>query len=624
MVDEYGTEEREEVRGPLADRELLLAARAAAGWTADWGTYVEFPNFLDAGGGGWFSYSYEAFDVRGPTVPADSDWSDLTPDGDLCDADAVRTHHESDQPWTGNVAEALAFTGDRLWSAEDRIQHGASASSVAAMTARARFPAGTLFPDVHWSEVWLQADAVMPTGTKAKRTFLLHARQVGPEGTEPQEWFTSVTFTIRETERTGQTASTQPLAPGAVPADVQLDRTALGTAANWVEAEGGSLRLQPPVELGVTRTISLLPVEILIPRLDEDGQPTTDWGLANELKIAKFEHSFAEANALKQNHIAYDKDKFKIRISDPTAAGRGTIQCEIEVESPSTAYNDPSNSIDLQEVGPGTFESSPQILVQDVGDDGQLGIDDSEEGFNDQSHVAMLGSEVKIWYRGMEVSTTTVRKHFQLQLLKIYVLSAGGGIDYATLDEVLSDVWVMRQVFSQVGVAIQEEIVFRPLPAGAILDAKAEQIEIQEWRSGSVGLASEARAIMDEYGTPGDTGDLVGFYVPRLGTIGPNGLNGYAIPRSFANTPADRASYGGCFFVSMRALAREVVLPHELGHVLGLMHVEDIPSEANKPENAHNLMTDGGLSHVDMFWDTKRLRGSQEAELISSGNPSCE
>lgn len=167
-----------------------------------------------------------------------------------------------------------------------------------------------------------------------------------------------------------------------------------------------TLRVSPPArsrtparELRRVGGWFLLPVEIVIPKLDSSGnQIDGEFVNAEELKVAKWEDAFEGTGAngsVKDDFIAWDKDRFYVRI--PGGANLGIEAVKVATEDcPDASYNDDPTRIELTASGPDSISDS-MILVSDDEDDDYAGsgagADDQD---NDRTHKVQLGGNFVI------------------------------------------------------------------------------------------------------------------------------------------------------------------------------------------------------------------------------------
>jgi hypothetical protein len=143
----------------------------------------------------------------------------------------------------------------------------------------------------------------------------------------------------------------------------------------------------------------LLPVGVLIPKLDSSGnQIDGEFVNANELKVAKWENAFQGTGtngSVRDDFIAWDKDRFYVRIPGGTAMGVEAVKVATE-DCPDASYNDDSTRIELAASGHDSISDS-MILVSDEEDDkyagSGAGADDEDD---DRTHKVQLGGNFVI------------------------------------------------------------------------------------------------------------------------------------------------------------------------------------------------------------------------------------
>lgn len=383
----------------------------------------------------------------------------------------------------------------------------------------------------------------------------------------------------------------------------------------------------------INKNALLVPVEILVPKLDAQGNATEELvDGSRRLKVAQWEHAWKTTEAplgdLKDDFIDLDPDRFYVRIPmigsgtnmkievSTAAAGGSTIDDweEIEMEA------DPEDS--------GMLKSKPQLLVADSPDKNAQGADDAEEVANRMHKIALFGKvkmrvEIGQATGDIELPVPVPNRYKTVNVKAVILRNQPGGIPAATEAYVLNDlVNNVKPRYAQANINISfGNVTTADPPAGVDLTDGIAQADANY-------LPSVVKAVLDEVGTP-STDDIFIFYVPSITTGVPGypnrGARGFALYDSAFPQSADKP-YTYNIFIGVNE-ANVITTAHELGHIL---------TDAGHPESEggiievgaellrwqRNLMFGGafiGRRVDDTVFDSKRLWKSQ-VDIIR-GNP---
>lgn len=383
---------------------------------------------------------------------------------------------------------------------------------------------------------------------------------------------------------------------------------------------------------GERKAVILPAVEIQV-RDDSKGK----WVTTDELKVAKWEKAF-DYTGFRNEHpegiaggILADVDRFRIRINTqnlPEEYRKIYISTKGSTEG---EYNDDSTEIllDLDENSffpSDGFVSKPMILVADTVDN-KFKNDNAQ---NDQTHIVALGGEVEFRIKdanGDVISTLPVKKkkavHVQVKLL----WQGSNGPTQLALDNIADDIKVAKQIYAQVGIDVTFTITAHQVNVAGVDLSDGLRVDTAQ-NQGS--LHPEGEALLNFYATPNQA-DVIGLYIDGkiLTGASPEGeADGIAIWDNDEVLPHSRygtvywdnsvsAKYKGTFLVSTRRFTK-VTFSHELGHVLGLLHVGDEKVPEHR-QAKRNVLTGGGSVYSGSFQDdTKRFKLFQEERMQGS------
>jgi hypothetical protein len=210
-------------------------------------------------------------------------------------------------------------------------------------------------------------------------------------------------------------------------------------------------------------------VEIVIPKLDAEGNPTEELAVASELKVAKMEQSLSVGGVLTIDH---DPDRFYVRLRGPKHLKNVSIELETRDNPDAEYYNDNPTKITLSyNAAKGGWVSPSQMLVSDEVDDkysaNGVGGDDAP---NDRSHIVQLGGNVvvsKVTYNNVEHTTEIAAPVKVKKTVKVRLVSCQQGPfwNYEPcwgLGQAAAVEKSLKERFAQVGVKIEVSTVAGP------------------------------------------------------------------------------------------------------------------------------------------------------------------
>ncbi len=208
----------------------------------------------------------------------------------------------------------------------------------------------------------------------------------------------------------------------------------------------------------LSQSAYLVPVEILIPKIDSEGdQIDGEFLNARELKVAKWEHAFEGTfnnGQVKADFIDWDKDRFYLHV--PLGMNLGVTAAEIATgDNPDPAYDDDPTEIDLG--GDDHAISGSMILVADDHDDdfagSGAGVDDAK---NDRTHKIQLGGNLIVkrikvqgaWHELNLKIPVPAKRQIDVDFYRMNIP------DVHTLEEINKSVKIMKEHYAQIGLKI--------------------------------------------------------------------------------------------------------------------------------------------------------------------------
>jgi len=215
--------------------------------------------------------------------------------------------------------------------------------------------------------------------------------------------------------------------------------------------------------------IDLIPVEIIIPKLDSNGnQIDGEFVGATELKVAKWEDAFegtGTSGSVKADFIGWDKDRLYVRIPGGADLGIEAIKVATE-DCPNASYNDDATRIELTASDSDSISDS-MILVSDDEDDDYAGsgagADDQD---NDRTHKVQLGGKFVI--KSIFINGTEHEMNIKISVPVLRVLpvdfirmNVAGVRAISEIEEVVK---IVNERYAQVGLRVDATIKELPWP----------------------------------------------------------------------------------------------------------------------------------------------------------------
>lgn len=381
---------------------------------------------------------------------------------------------------------------------------------------------------------------------------------------------------------------------------------------------------------GPNTPLLLIPIEVLKPRLDAQGNDTGTLKGADSLKVAQWEKAWKTDSTpygeLVDDFLDKDPDRFYVRV--PIVGTAESMKVKLSTVDAGGDTIDDWEEIEMQ-VDPenaGMLKSKSQILVVDTPDKTAAGTSDSEE-ITPRTHKVSLLGKVKFQIHigqaiaEMELPVPGFGKYKTVSVHAVVLRNTPGGSPAASEAYVWNDlVNNVKPAFAQanINILIGSVTVADP-PVGVDL---SDGLAL----AGTDSVPQEVKTLVNALGTP-SADDIHVFYVPSI-TVPNNGQlggKGFAIVDSYYQGPADRPYVYNAFMgvTQMNFLTTA----HEIGHLL---------TDAGHPESSgglleigpdllrwqRNLMY-GGNSFVPRevaatVYDSKRLWNSQVKAITSN------
>ena len=357
-----------------------------------------------------------------------------------------------------------------------------------------------------------------------------------------------------------------------------------------------------------TVMVGLLPVEVIIPKLDSEGnQIDGKFVSATELKVAKWEDAFEGTGtngSVKDDFIGWDKDRFYVRIPGGASMGIEAVKVATE-DCPDASYNDDATRIELTASGSDSITDS-MILVSDDEDDDYAGsgagADDQD---NDRTHKVQLGGKFvikSIFINGIEHPVNMkvpvpIRKVLPVDFIRMNVAGV------RPLAEIEQAVKIVNERYAQVGLRVDATI--KELPWPNLPNNNPGYLDLFDEPPGE-----RIGPLTDEYKSFIDQTDPMGTNVYFLLHTQASGV---AITQDQLRLEPDGEISGNYFdkaFVNSISNSAGYTSAHELAHLLA--YRTDGVNDHSEP--FWNLLSTGNPNQNPVFW-SKRLNGVQQGRI---------
>ena len=329
-----------------------------------------------------------------------------------------------------------------------------------------------------------------------------------------------------------------------------------------------------PVNEQKNRAVLLVPVEILVPKLNAEGSDTGELADGTRrMKVAQWENAWKTTETplggLKDNFIDLDPDRFYVRI--PLIGSGTNIKVKVSTVA---AGGDPIGDWEEieMEVDPddaGMLKSKAQLLVADDPDKNAAGAENAEEIAKRVHKIALFG-KVKIRVEigqttgDVELQIPTPGRYKTVHVKAVILRDQPGGTPAATEAYVWTDLVdnvKPRYAQANINISIDGVTTVDPPPGVDLSDGLA-QADVNY-------LPAEVKTLVEKRGTS-TTDDIHIFYVPAITTGVPNYPNraarGFALVDALFPASADKP-YTYNVFIGIED-ANVITTAHELGHLL--------------------------------------------------------
>jgi hypothetical protein len=388
--------------------------------------------------------------------------------------------------------------------------------------------------------------------------------------------------------------------------------------------------LKAPMTAGQDTVVTLVPIEIVVPKVSADGNPVPGIMVsAVELKVSKMQKSLTvEKNAgvitKEELNIDDDIDRFYVRIVGGAVMLQNNEVATVNVSTSGCldlTYNDDETEVVLQSVGADLISPS-MILVSDTVDDDHAGPVDvgGDDVQNDRTHIVQLGGKInvsKLVIGNVEHTINLQKEVLKKKRVSInIVILDDGNVNVpdmtATADR---DIKAANERYAQAGVEIVKgSLTVKPLPTD--LSLPGNKLIIEESGTGPASLTEDVKRIIDVYGTTNNLDDIHVFYVP----MGIQALPGTEIDGVGLNHRYEQLNANYRYNVFIKKMTYPSGLAHELGHILtdGAHLTElDLTETPDSGKAPTNLMFDI-VNYELKIRDTKRLLDRQEKVIHAS------
>ena len=349
--------------------------------------------------------------------------------------------------------------------------------------------------------------------------------------------------------------------------------------------------------------------------VDKDGK------LLTSLKVAKMieDGVITGTGTSATLNVDNDSDRFYVRLFGAANLGITSVKVATIKNPDPSLYNDGPVELTVSADGNDLVTKSLLLTSDDVDDQQPIdGIADNAK--NDRTFKIELGGKFQV------KSITTMTKdnppmavdnpansevpipvqktiYFTPIILRSYI----GKDPVTTIDAAEYQLKVAKERYAQVGInLVWTPVTIKDPPTGANLGLGFSVTTGGSSTGGQPHVSSQAKLIINEYGTPKDNSDIHVFWVNTVnnsfdGEVGIVG--GFAIA-PFAFTEDDSQYFNNCFVASNQG---PFVVAHELGHLL----TDD--AHDNDP---HNVMWGKDQSLINELWGHKRFNEVQGRTML--------
>gem|GEM_PF-1225423 len=362
-----------------------------------------------------------------------------------------------------------------------------------------------------------------------------------------------------------------------------------------------------------TLVAAVLPIEVIVPQLDAVGDETGSFVKTTTLKIAKWENGFEGTGsgdgAVRDDFIAWDKDRFYVFIPGGNKAGLTRIELASENNPDPTNYDDDPTEIVLQvHVDGETSISDSMILVADEIDDNFAGSGaGADDVLNDRTHKVQLDGDLVITgvFLGEQKLETNVDFGVPATMelaLDLHRMNVAG---VHTLEQINDSVVMMKEVYAQAGLRIVDTVGTLAWPS--IPDREPGTLDLYDEPEGAlVGpLTDEYKLFIDSTDQDGVNLFFLKLAYPSAGVA----VSFKQVARELPN-PIELKYLDNGFVHSAVLVGGPGYTPsHELLHILA-----PDPNKGDHDQSFFNLLSITNANQAAVLW-SKRMDQVQEGRI---------
>jgi len=362
-----------------------------------------------------------------------------------------------------------------------------------------------------------------------------------------------------------------------------------------------------------TLVTAVLPIEVIVPELDSNGDETGNFVKTTTLKVAKWEEAFEGTGggdgSVRDDFIAWDRDRFYVYIPGGNKAGLTRAELATENNPDPANYDDDPTEVDLEVHTDGeTSISDSMILVADDSDDdfadSGAGVDDA---LNDRTHKVQLDGDLMIkgLFVGEQKLALSVSFGVPARMELTLDFHQMNVPDVHTIAQIDESVVMMKEVYAQAGLRIVDTVGTLAWPN--IPNRDPGILDLYDEPEGEL-----VGPLTDEYKLFIDSTDQVGVNIFFLKLAYPS--EGVAVsfkqiarelPDSIALKYLDNAFIHSAVLVG----PPKHVPSHELLHILA-----PEPNKDDHLQNYFNLLNVTNVNQGPVLW-SKRINQVQEDRI---------
>lgn len=368
----------------------------------------------------------------------------------------------------------------------------------------------------------------------------------------------------------------------------------------------------------------LLPLQVIVPSVDEDGNGIDgEYVVAKSLKVAKWENAFEGNNysngAVIDDFIAYDPDRFYVRVLNGAQIGVSSVEVETS-DNPVATYNDNANEIDLQAAeDKTTVISDSMILVSnDHDDDYSASGAGNEDANNDRTHLVQLGGNFRV--SAITIHGTKHQLNFKLPVpvrkvleVNLIRMNVTGVPQQAAIE---NSVKFMNEYYAQLGLKITGVYKEKAWPSWeGRLEGYIDPFDEPENKY--VGpLTQEYKTFIDMKDSEGNTDSGgINFYYIKIAYLNVLAFGVSVTSRQVLFENDINLKYTKKAFIFQTASLTGSTSSHELLHILAY----DPDKEDDHQQKFFNLLAVENNSNTPVLW-RKRIDLKQEQFIYLDPN----